>query len=184
MGENLDYETITDKEGIDLMKASAGELLVIDVRDASAEDGDYAGGNIKGCVNVSFSDFVDKLPEILSADNVSSRKTVVLASLSGKNRSPNCFRYYKKARELLSNAAAAKEESAEDDFSKIVASIKLDDKQLAALKAQDLRVLKGGMAAWINYHKDDKEVTADFDAKMWVAGVNDGVKLCHVNDEQ
>lgn len=181
----VDYDQITDKEVIEMMKDDADQILIIDVRDPDLEEGDFPGGKIKGAVNVPTFDFVDTLPQIITKDNASKR-TVIFVSMTSQARGPQCYRLYKKARSLLCDKKeAADSEAKEDEFTKIVNSIKLDEKDKEALLAQKVFVLKGGMHRWINYHKENADITEGFNAKCWeMADLgNDGLSLYHKNEQ-
>eukprot|EP00484_Ammonia_sp_Unknown_P001131 CAMPEP_0197022610 /NCGR_PEP_ID=MMETSP1384-20130603/3439_1 /TAXON_ID=29189 /ORGANISM="Ammonia sp." /LENGTH=203 /DNA_ID=CAMNT_0042450679 /DNA_START=95 /DNA_END=706 /DNA_ORIENTATION=+ len=185
-----DYETVDDKQLIELMKAKASEVLIVDVRDPDEEEGDYQGGHVKGSINVPSFDVVDKLPELITANNVKEKKTVVFLCMAGKGNSPQSYRSYNKARSLLTKGDAKKDDSKDDEFTKIVHSIKLDANSLELLKQQKVYVLKGGFHTFLNYHKDDKDLVEGFDEKMWdltqLQGDDDeGLALYHKNyDEQ
>ena len=103
-GQAVDYDTITDKELIALMKANASEILLIDVRDPDEEEGDFIGGHIKGAINIPTFDFVDNLPELITAKNVSEKKNVVIYGMNSKARGPQSYRLYMKAKQALISA--------------------------------------------------------------------------------
>merc|ERR1712048_789611 len=118
--------------GIALLQKAADQTLIIDVRDPDAEEGDFPGGNIKGAVNVPTFDFVDTLPQIITKDNM-AKSTVVFVSMTSQARGPQCYRLYNKARSMISGKKVSDSEAKEDEFTKIVSAIKLDDKDKEAL---------------------------------------------------
>eukprot|EP01083_Nonionella_stella_P009034 26183_1 len=184
----LDYETITDKELIALMKMNAKEVLVIDVRDPD-KDGDFLGGNIKGAMNIPTYNFVDQLPNLITEENVAEKKTVVFLCMMSKGRGPQTYRLYDKAREFLGKDKKDADDADKDDgFTKEVSKIKLSDKGLASLKAQKVAVLKGGFHTFLNYHMEEKDLIENFDKSFWeqdkLSGVdNEGLAWYHVNEQ-
>eukprot|EP00485_Elphidium_margaritaceum_P003962 CAMPEP_0202686576 /NCGR_PEP_ID=MMETSP1385-20130828/2327_1 /ASSEMBLY_ACC=CAM_ASM_000861 /TAXON_ID=933848 /ORGANISM="Elphidium margaritaceum" /LENGTH=207 /DNA_ID=CAMNT_0049341177 /DNA_START=109 /DNA_END=732 /DNA_ORIENTATION=+ len=184
-----DFEQIDDKKLIELIKSKASELLIVDVRDPDEEDGDYVGGNVKGSVNIPTFDFVEKLPEIITDKNLQAKNTVVFYCMSGKGSSVDAYKLYNKARSTLTASADKKDDKTDDEFAKIVATIKLDDKQRELLKSQKTYVLQGGFHMFLNYHKDDKTVIENFNEKYWELTKldgkdNEGLAYYHTNNDE
>eukprot|EP00483_Globobulimina_turgida_P012112 UN12134 len=180
----VDYDTISDKDLIEFMKKPS-ELLIIDVRDPDKPDGDFLGGNICGAVNIPSFDLVDKLPEIITEKNLEEKKTIVFLCMMSKGRGPQTYRLYNKAREALLKPVEKKDDN--DEFNKIVSSIKLNDKSLALLQEQKIFVLKGGFHTFLNYHKDEKGLIENFDEDLWELTKldgedNDGIAFYHKNE--
>ena len=136
----VDYDTISDKELVELIKNKSSEVLVIDVRDPDPEEGDYLGGNIINSVNIPSYDFVDKLPEIINTKNLSDNgiKTVVIVGMMSKSRGPQCYRLYNKAKHLL---ITNDNKLDNNEFNNIVSKIELDGKSIENLKNQKLSVI-------------------------------------------
>ena len=185
----VDYDTMTDKQLIESIKANSKELLIIDVRDPDPEDGDYIGGNIKGSVNIPSYDVVDKLPEIITKENLNEKKTVIFTCMMSKGRGPQSYRLYNKARDMLTgDKKDDAKQKGNDAFNEICSTIKLDDEQVNKLKQQKVFVLKGGFHTFLNYHKDEKELIENYNEKYWEltkleGDNNDGMALYHTNEQ-
>lgn len=206
------FSLITDKELIVLLaneqKQQSKELLIIDVRDSSLEDGDFQGGHIYGAVNIPNYDFVDELPNVFHKKyKAADMKHVVFHCMYSRSRARQCYRFYEKARALLIIKGKKSNDDGKDntteDGSSAVAAMKndsvfedivfggvakhLSDAQFANIAKQKVYVLQGGFQYWLNYHKDNKNLTADFDEKMWdlarMSGAEDaGMMLYHKYD--
>mmetsp|Transcript_5643 Transcript_5643/g.4932 ORF Transcript_5643/g.4932 Transcript_5643/m.4932 type:complete len:212 (-) Transcript_5643:206-841(-) len=187
----VDYDTIDDKQLIEKLKKNASEVLIIDARDPDPEEGDYIGGNIKGAVNIPSFDFVDKLPEIITSKNLEEKKTIIFTCMMSKGRGPQIYKLYNKARDTLTKDADKGGDDAkkDDEFSKIVSTIKLDDKCKTLLKDQKAFVLKGGFHGFLNYNKDtEKDLIENYNEKYWEVTQlqgddNEGLALYHTNEQ-
>ncbi|KAG0283215.1 hypothetical protein BGZ96_012409 [Linnemannia gamsii] len=135
----------------DKSKVPGKDYLIIDVRDS-----DYAGGHIRGSVNIPSSELPEKLPTLIEEHK--DVPQLFFHCAMSQIRGP-------KAANRWADALAARDEAAAEVVATERAAVEAANK--GTLK-QQVNILRGGFGEWQRLYKDDKNLVEDYEAEYWI----------------